>query len=65
MIGKGMAHGFITLADDTDVLYQIDRIFEPGHGRGLRWDDAAFAIAWPARPTVISDRDATYPDFTG
>lgn len=63
LIGKGMAHGFITLADDTDVLYQIDRIFEPGHGRGARWNDPAFAIAWPARPSVISERDAGYPDF--
>ena len=63
LIGKGMAHGFVTLEDDTDVLYQIDRIFEPGHGRGVRWDDPAFAIAWPVRPTVISERDAGYPDF--
>jgi len=63
LIGKGMAHGFITLEDDTDVLYQIDRIFEPGHGAGVRWNDPAFAIAWPATPLVISERDAGYPDF--
>lgn len=62
LIGRGMAHGFITLEDDTDVLYQIDRIFEPGHGQGVRWNDPAFAIAWPAEPRVISERDATYPD---
>ncbi|MBB3891565.1 dTDP-4-dehydrorhamnose 3,5-epimerase [Phenylobacterium haematophilum] len=63
LIGKGMAHGFITLADDTDVIYQIDQIFEPGHGRGVRWNDPAFAIDWPATPLVISQRDAGYPDF--
>lgn len=62
LIGRGLAHGFITLEDDTDVLYQIDRVFEPGHGLGARWNDPAFAIAWPAAPRVISDRDATYPD---
>ena len=62
LIGKGMAHGFITLEDDTDVLYQIDRMFEPGHGRGVRWNDPAFGIVWPAEPLVISERDATYPD---
>lgn len=62
LIGRGMAHGFLTLEDETDVLYQIDRMFEPGHGQGARWDDPAFGIAWPARPMVISDRDATYPD---
>lgn len=62
LIGNGMAHGFITLEDDTDVLYQIDMIFEPGHGRGVRWNDPAFGIAWPLSPEVISERDATYPD---
>ena len=65
LIGKGMAHGFITLEDDTDVLYQIDRMFEPGHGRGVRWNDPAFGIAWPGAPLVISERDATYPDHLG
>lgn len=62
LIGRGLAHGFVTLQDDTDVLYQIDRIFEPGHGRGARWDDPAFGIQWPVRPQVMSERDATYPD---
>jgi dTDP-4-dehydrorhamnose 3,5-epimerase len=65
LIGAGMAHGFLTLEADTDVLYQIDRMFEPGHGRGARWDDPAFDVAWPEKPLVISARDAEYPDFTG
>lgn len=63
LIGRGMAHGFITLEDDADVLYQIDRIFEPGHGRGARWNDPAFGIQWPMPPTVISPRDAGYSDY--
>ncbi|CAN5527785.1 dTDP-4-dehydrorhamnose 3,5-epimerase [soil metagenome] len=62
LIGAGMAHGFITLEADTDVLYKIDRMFEPGHGRGVRWNDPAFGIDWPAQPVVISERDATYPN---
>ncbi len=62
LIGRGMAHGFLTLEPDTDVIYQIDRVFEPGHGRGVRWNDPTFNIAWPAKPQVISDRDAAYPD---
>ncbi len=62
LIAPGMAHGFLTLEDDTDVLYQIDQMFEPGHGRGVRWNDPAFAIDWPAEPVVISERDAAYPD---
>lgn len=63
LIGEGMAHGFVTLEDETDVLYQINRIFEPGHGLGVRWNDPAFAIDWPIQPRVISQRDASYPDF--
>lgn len=62
LIGAGMAHGFITLEPDTDVLYQIDRMFEAGHGRGVRWNDPAFGVVWPAQPVVISERDAAYPD---
>lgn len=65
LVGKGMAHGFITLEDDTDVLYQIDRMFEPGHGRGVRWNDPAFGIGWPTTPLVISERDAAYPNHEG
>lgn len=64
LIPEGVAHGFLTLEDDTDVLYQIAPRFEPGHEAGVRWDDPAFGIDWPQRPTVISDRDAAYPDYT-
>lgn len=60
---EGIAHGFLTLAPDTHILYQMGRPFEPGHGEGVRWDDPAFAIDWPAPPDVISERDRTYPDF--
>lgn len=62
-IPEGVAHGFLTLEPDTDVLYQIAPMFEPGYGAGVRWDDLAFAIAWPAVPQVISERDASYLDF--
>lgn len=63
-IPEGVAHGFLTLEPETDVLYQIAPMFEPGHGAGVRWNDPAFAIAWPSAPKVISERDATYLDFT-
>jgi dTDP-4-dehydrorhamnose 3,5-epimerase len=62
LIGEGIAHGFLTLEPDTDVLYQISPAFEPGHEAGVRWDDPAFAIAWPQAPALISPRDAAYPD---
>jgi dTDP-4-dehydrorhamnose 3,5-epimerase len=62
LIGEGIAHGFLTLEPDTDVLYQIAPRFEPGHEAGVRWDDPAFAITWPRAPALISSRDAAYPD---
>lgn len=65
LIPEGVAHGFLTLDADTDVLYQISPAFQPGHEAGVRWDDPAFAIAWPAQPALISPRDATYPHVTG
>ena len=63
LIPEGVAHGFLTLDPDCDILYQIDRAFTPGHGRAVRWNDPAFAIDWPAAPDVISPADADLPDF--
>lgn len=62
-IGEGIAHGFLTLEPDTDVVYQIAPAYRPGHEAGVRWDDPAFGIAWPMAPVLISARDAGYPDF--
>ena len=62
LIGEGIAHGFLTLEPDTDVLYQISPKFVAGHEAGVRWDDPAFGIQWPAAPALISPRDAAYPD---
>ena len=63
-IPEGVAHGFLTLEPETDVLYQIAPAYTPGHDRGVRWDDAAFGIEWPRQPAVISTRDARYSDYT-
>ena len=62
-IPAGFAHGFQTLEDDSEVLYQITPRFRPGLGRGVRWNDPAFAIAWPRADAVVSERDAAYPDW--
>lgn len=62
-IPRGFSHGFLSLEADTDVLYQIDSIYEPGHGVGVRWDDPAFGIEWPEQPVVIGERDAGYAEF--
>jgi dTDP-4-dehydrorhamnose 3,5-epimerase len=62
-LAPGLAHGFLTLDAGTEVLYQMDTPYVPEAARGARWDDPAFAIAWPAAPAVISERDRSYPDL--
>jgi dTDP-4-dehydrorhamnose 3,5-epimerase len=65
-IPAGLAHGFQTLAQDSEVLYQMGSRYVPESARGVRWDDPAFAIEWPpvSGGRVISERDSVYPDFT-
>jgi dTDP-4-dehydrorhamnose 3,5-epimerase len=64
LVPKGFAHGFQTLVDETEVHYQMSYPYVAGAGRGVRWDDPSFGIEWPvAERRVISERDATYPDF--
>ena len=60
-VPKGFAHGFMTLRDDTEVLYMISVPYAPGFERGLRWDDPAIGVSWPMPPAVVSARDAAYP----
>ncbi len=62
-IPEGCAHGFLTLADETEILYQMSQVYHAPSARGVRWNDPAFAIDWPAAVEVIADRDRTYPDF--
>ena len=62
-IPKGMAHGFQTLEDATEVFYQISEFYAPEAARGYRWDDPSFAISWPEPPSVISDKDRNLPFF--
>ena len=62
-IDRGIAHGFQTLEDSSTVLYQITPPFRPGLGDGVRWNDPAFAVRWPIPDPILSDRDATYPDW--
>lgn len=62
-IPKGFAHGFLTLADDSEVTYQMGSEYVPDAARGIRWDDAKFGIEWPLKITRISSKDAGYADF--
>ena len=60
---EGVAHGFQTLTDRAEVFYQMSAFYEHGAVRGVRWNDPAFRVAWPEEVTLISQRDASYPDF--
>ena len=59
----GVAHGYLTLADDTEVQYQVSAFYSPESERAVRWNDPAFSIKWPIQPEVISSKDRQHPDF--
>jgi dTDP-4-dehydrorhamnose 3,5-epimerase len=65
-IPAGFAHGFQTLSDDCEVIYQMGHRYVPSAARGVRFDDPAFAIDWPEpqNERIVSERDASYPDFS-
>ena len=63
-IPEGVAHGFQTLADDTQLLYHMTQPYDPTCARGVRWNDPAFKISWPLDVTSISIRDRDYENFS-
>lgn len=62
-IPQGIAHGFLTLVDKTEVFYQMSEFYHAESAFGVRWNDPAFGIRWPTEPRLISDKDEHYPDF--
>ena len=62
-IPAGFAHGFQTLTDGSELFYQMSVPYHPAATRGARWDDPAFAIAWPLDNPIVSPRDAALPAF--
>jgi dTDP-4-dehydrorhamnose 3,5-epimerase len=65
IIPEGVAHGFQTLEDETDVLYQMSEFFDPACARGVRWNDPSFGIRWPIDLPTLSERDKAFETFTG
>lgn len=63
-IPAGLAHGFQSLADHSELLYQISTGYRAGAAHGARWNDPAFAIVWPIADPIVSPRDAAHPDFS-
>jgi dTDP-4-dehydrorhamnose 3,5-epimerase len=62
-VPKGFAHGFLTLAPDTEAFYFVDELYAPEHERIVRYDDPRFGIQWPEAPKVVSDKDRNARDF--
>jgi dTDP-4-dehydrorhamnose 3,5-epimerase len=62
-VPEGFAHGFQTLEDHTEVLYQMSEFHHPEWARGVRWNDPTFGIFWPVNVEIISIGDQQYLDF--
>lgn len=62
-VPRGCAHGILTLVGDTELVYFASQAYSGESERGVRWNDPAFGIEWPREPTVVSDKDGSWPDF--
>ncbi|MGH9158701.1 MAG: dTDP-4-dehydrorhamnose 3,5-epimerase [Vicinamibacteraceae bacterium] len=60
-VPRGFAHGFITLAPESEMLYYMSRAYRPSADRGIRWDDPTIAVPWPVAPAIMSSRDRHLP----
>lgn len=63
-VPEGFAHGYLSLTPDTEVMYLVSEFYAPGAESGMRYDDPAIGIRWPAEVVVISDKDAAWPFLT-
>lgn len=62
-VPEGFAHGFLTLTDDVEVVYQVSAFYAPGAESGVRYDDPSFSIDWPADVRVLSEKDRSWAPF--
>lgn len=60
---EGFAASFQTLTDDVELFYQVSQEYKPEYERGVRWNDPSFNIDWPLEPTVMTEKDKTWPTF--
>lgn len=62
-VPKGFGHAFITLQNNTEILYLVTESYAPDFECTIRWNDPNFTIKWPIKPLIISDKDKNAPDF--
>jgi dTDP-4-dehydrorhamnose 3,5-epimerase len=62
-VPKGFAHGFLTLEENSEVIYLVSEFYSKELERGIRWDDPKFKIQWPELPKIVSSRDQNHPNF--
>jgi dTDP-4-dehydrorhamnose 3,5-epimerase len=62
-VPKGFAHGILTLAPFTELIYFVDAFYSPDDERGIRWNDPRFGFEWPVTPFFVSEKDQAWPDF--
>lgn len=62
-VPEGFAHGFLTLKDNTEVIYQVSAFYNFESERVIRYNDPSFNIKWPIEVTVLSEKDKTNPDY--
>jgi dTDP-4-dehydrorhamnose 3,5-epimerase len=62
-VPQGCAHGILTMAPDTELLYAVSAPYNSNAEGGVRWNDPAFSIRWPLVPAEISAKDRDWPDW--
>ena len=63
LLPSGYAHGYMSLEDNSQIIYVMDKPYSSSSASGYRWDDKAFDITWPISPKYISDKDMNWEDF--